>query len=136
MAEAPQSLVNDSRYRALRNGLEQLTRHQLIVLTRYLESSKPLVLDECNYDSLRGTWCPLAVALEVDRVAQAECREIATDAEAKEYILDIGRRTNPRFHLNPISGIVGEFFTRSRRTDLLSVCRHVLEEETFYCKRR
>ena len=133
MVEAPQSLANDLRYLALRNGVEQLTRYQLTVLTRHLESSKPLVLDGCNYDSLRGTWCPLAVALEVDRVAQGEGREIATDAEAKECILGIGRRTNPRFHLNPISGIVGEFFTRSRRSDLLSVCRHVLEEETSYC---
>ena len=132
MVEAPHSLAKDLRYLVLRNGLEQLTGHQLTVLTKHLESSKPMVLDGCNYDPVHGTWCPLAVALEVDRVAQGEDRQIATDAEAKEYILSIGKKTNPRFHLNPMSGTVGEFFTRSRRSDLLNACRRVLEEETFY----
>ena len=130
--EAPQSLTDDLRYLALRNGLEQLTCHQLTVLAEHLESSKPMVLDGCNYDAVHGTWCPLAVALEVDRVAQGEGREIAADVEAKEYVVCIGRKTNPRFHLNPMSGIVGEFFTRSRRSDLLHACAHVLEEGTFY----
>ena len=132
MVEAPQRPANDLRYLALRNGLEQLTRRQLTVLTKHLESNKSVVLDGCNYDSVHGTWCPLAVALEVERVAQGEDSEIATDAEAREYILRIGRKTNPRFHLNPMSGIVGEFFTRFRRSDLLHACRHVLEDETFY----
>lgn len=130
--ETPQSLNGDRRYLALRNGLEQLTHHQLTVLEKHVRLGQPIVLDGCNYNPMNRTWCPLAVALEVDRVARSEDREIRTDAEAREYILTVGRRTNPRFSLNPMSGIVGRFFTHSRRDDLLIACKHVLEEKMFY----
>ena len=91
-----------------------------------------MVVDGCNYDPVGGAWCPLAVALEVDRILQDEGTVVATDQEAKERIVDIGTRTNPAFGLNPMRGIVGSFFTTSRRSDLLQACRDVLEEETFY----
>lgn len=123
---------DDPRYLTLRRGLEQLTRHQLMVLTRHLESGNPVVVDGCNYDPSRRTWCPLAVALEVDRVLHDEDVVIATDEEAKEYIVRVGTRTNPRFGLNPMRGVVGSFFTSSRRNDLLQACVDVLDEETFH----
>ena len=91
-----------------------------------------MVVDGCNYDPVGGAWCPLAVALEVDRILQDEGTVVATDQEAKERIVDIGTRTNPAFGLNPMRGIAGSFFTTSRRSDLLQACRDVLEEETFY----
>lgn len=134
MATTPRKRRDDPRYVALRRGIEQLNLHQLTVLARHMEQHKPIVLDGCNYDPVNRTWCPLAVALEVDREAQNENREFATDAEAKKYIVSIGRRTNPEFCLNPMSGVVGNYFTSSRRRDLLEICREVLEDDMF-CQR-
>ena len=132
MVEKGHSSEDDPRYVALRKGIEQLNRQQLTVLARHVESGSPMVVDVCNYEPLSRTWCPLAVALEVDRVLHDEGIEVETDEEAKEQIVSIGARTNPGFHLNPMSGIAGTFFTISRRSDLLRTCRDVLAEETFY----
>ena len=132
MVDKHQGSNSDPRYLALRRGLEQLNRHQLTVLTGHVECGGPMVVDGCNYDPVSDTWCPLAVALEVDRILQDEGRIVATDQEAKQQIVDIGTRTNPAFGLNPMHGIFGRFFTTSRRSDLLRACRDVLDEETFY----
>ena len=132
MVEKRHSSEDDPRYGALRSGIEQLNRHQLTVLVRHVESGSPMVVDGCNYEPLSRTWCPLAVALEVDLVLRDEGIAVETEKEAKELILSIGTRTNPGFHLNPMSGIAGAFFTTSRRSDLLRTCRDVLAEETFY----
>lgn len=123
---------NDPRYTALRRGLEQLNRHQLTVLEKHVESGSPMVVDGCNYDPASRTWCPLAVALEVERVLRDEGIAVGTDEEAKEYIVNIGTRTNPKFGLNPMHGVVGKFFTDSRRNDLLQACRDVLDEKSYY----
>ena len=132
MMNKPQGSNSDPRYLALRRGLEQLNRHQLTVLAGHVECGRPMVVDGCNYDPVDGAWCPLAVALEVDRTLRDEGTVVATDQEARERIIDIGTRTNPAFGLNPMRGVVGRFFTTSRRSDLLQVCRDVLDEETFY----
>jgi hypothetical protein len=97
-----------------------------------MELGEPIVVDGCNYNPTTRAWCPLAVALEVHRVAERENRRLSTDAEAKEYILSVGRRFNPEFGLNPMSGIAGTFFTTFRRRDLLRVSREVLDEGTFF----
>ena len=109
-----------------------MNRHQLTVLARHVECGDPIVLDGCNYDAVRHAWRPLAVALEVDRVLRDEGVEVTTDEEAKECIVAIGARTNPRFTLNPMRGIVGSFFTSARSSDLMQACRDVLYDETFY----
>lgn len=123
---------DDPRYTALRKGLEQLNRYQLTVLAEHVASGNPVVVDGCNYDPTRGTWCPLAVALDVPGVLRRDGIVVTTDEDAKRHIVSIGTRTNPGFGLNPMRGIVGRFFTRSRRSDLLQACREVLDEGTFY----
>ena len=132
MMDRQHSSRNDPRYVTLRRGLEQLNRHQLTVLARHVESGSRMVVDGCNYDPSSRSWCPLAVALEVDRVLHDEGMAVATDEEARECIVNIGTRTNPRFGLNPMRGVVGSFFTVSRRNDLLQACVDVLDEETFH----
>ena len=132
MAEHAHRSERDLRYVALRKGLEQLDRRQLAVLVRHIQLGEPLVVDGCNYDPTTGAWCPLAVALDVRRMAERENRRLSTDAEAREYILSVGRRFNPEFGLNPMSGIAGTFFTAFRRRDLLRVSREVLNEGTFF----
>ena len=131
----PQSSSNsrdDPRYIALRRGLEQLSGPQLTMLAGHVASGNPVVVDGCNYDPVSGAWCPLAVALDVPRVLRRDGVGVTTDDEAKEHIVRIGARTNPGFGLNPMRGVVGSFFTTSRRRDLLQACRDVLDEETFY----
>ena len=132
MMDQPQGSNSDPRYLALRKGLEQLNRHQLTLLAGHVQCGSPMVVDGCNYDPASGAWCPLAVALEVDRVLEDEGTVVATDQEAKERIVAIGIKTNRAFGLNPMRGIVGSFFTSSRRSDLLQACRDVLDEGTFY----
>lgn len=132
MSERHHSSRDDPRYMALRKGIEQLNRNQLTVLVGSVESGNPMIVDGCNYDPVSRTWCPLAVALEVERILRDEGITASTDEEAKEHIVRIGTRTNPGFGLNPMSGVVGSFFTRSRRDDLLQACRDVLDESTYY----
>ena len=132
MSEKTRDSISDPRYLALRRGLEQLTRRQLMVLTEHLECGHPMVVDGCNYNPANHTWCPLAVALGVGGILRDEGIVVRTDEEAKDYIVSIGAKTNPGFTLNPMRGIVGSFFTSSRRGDLMQACRDVLREETFY----
>lgn len=132
MSESSRNSRDDPRYMALRRGLEQLSSRQLTLLAGHVASGDPVVVDGCNYDPVSGAWCPLAVALDVTRVLRRDGIEVTTDEEAKEHIVGIGTRTNPGFGLNPMRGIVGRFFTSSRREDLLQACRDVLDEETFY----
>ena len=132
MADKTQDSTSDPRYLALRRGLEQLTRRQLMVLAEHVECDNPIVVDGCNYNPANHTWCPLAVALGVGGILRDEGIVVRTDEEAKDHIVRIGARTNPGFTLNPMRGIVGSFFTSSRSGDLMQACRDVLREETFY----
>ena len=95
MSERHHSSRDDPRYMALRKGIEQLNRNQLTVLVGSVESGNPMIVDGCNYDPVSRTWCPLAVALEVERILRDEGITASTDEEAKEHIVRIGTRTNP-----------------------------------------
>ena len=123
---------DDPRYIALRKGIEQLNHSQVDFLVDHIQSGKPIVLDTFNYDPDTSTWCPLAVALNIEQRIRDFSLEVRTDNEAKLLIVKIGKETNPNFTLNPMSGIQGIFFTTRRRSDLLEVCRNVLTEGTGY----
>lgn len=109
----PYSLrVQDPRKTGLKNGLRQLTTEQL---QRVIDYPNEMVLDTFNYEN--GKFCPLAIALELDKHMIAPTHE-----KVFETLTDMGYRVyNTR-------GIEGKFYTENRLEDLLKAAREVLLE--------
>ena len=84
--------------------------------------------DTFNYDPARELWCPLAVGLDVPRLAKLDKTQKRDNAWGKTLITEIGRTTNPGFTLNPVSGIPGAFFRDHRERDIVATCEHILQE--------
>ncbi len=117
----------DDRFKALQEGLSQLTDDDLARLQQHIATDGALVLDEVHfyYDDRtgKGMWCPLAVELDVPRIAAAEAIDLSalTERCAAQMIRSVGRNAVSGFTLNPISGVSGEFFTGNRRRDIAVV---------------
>lgn len=106
--------MEDPRKTGLKNGLKQLTAAQL---QRVLNYPGDMVLDTYNYQD--GKFCPLAIALELDRTIANPTHE-----KVFETLCDLGYKVyNTR-------GIQGNFYTTDRKNDLLTAAREVLEEKT------
>lgn len=104
----------DPRKIGLKNGLHQLSIEQL---QRVLDYPGEMILDTHNYSE--GKFCPLAIALELDKTIQNPSHDVVfttlTDMGYKVY--------NTR-------GILGEYYTSNRKEDLLQAAREVIEEKT------
>lgn len=113
---------DDDRWRALAYGLGQLSRLELLRLRRALQTPGEVVLDGFNYDPVRRLWCPLAVALDVPRIAaEHRPRRTLSNGSAKSLIVDVGREKHGGFSLNPLHGVSGEYFRNHRHRDLVQV---------------
>lgn len=110
----PYSLqVQDPRKTGLKNGLRQLTIEQL---QRVIDYPNEMVLDAQNYEG--GKFCPLAVALELDKDMIAPTHE-----KVFETLTTMGYRVyNTR-------GVEGTFYTENRLEDLLFAAKEVLNEK-------
>jgi hypothetical protein len=105
--------MEDPRKTGLKNGLRQLTIEQL---QRVLNYPNEMVLDEYNYED--GKFCPLAVALELDKKMTEPTHE-----KVFRSLTEMGYRVyNTR-------GISGEYYTQHRKEDLLEAAKEVLEEK-------
>lgn len=106
-------MTEDPRKTGLKNGLRQLTIQELERLINY---PGEMVLDTYNYED--GKFCPLAVALKLDKTmgdpSHEKVFEVLTNMGLKVY--------NTR-------GIVGEFYTTNRKEDLLEAAKEVLDEK-------
>jgi hypothetical protein len=106
--------LEDPRKTGLKNGLRQLTIEQL---QRVIDYPGEMVLDSFNYED--GKFCPLAVALELDKTmidpTHNKVFQVLTDMDYKVY--------NTR-------GIVGKFYTDNRKEDLLTAVQEILQEKT------
>jgi hypothetical protein len=107
------SNVEDPRKTGLKNGLRQLNVRQL---RRVIEYKGEMVLDEYNY--LDGKFCPLAVALGLDKTM-----ENPTHDKVFRTLTDLG------FDVYNTRGIPGHFYTDNRKEDLLQAAQEVLEEK-------
>ena len=107
-------MTEDPRKTGLKNGLRQLTIEQL---QRVIDYPKEMVLDSHNYEN--GNFCPLAVALELDK-------KIVDPTHDKVYqtLIDMG------YSVYNTRGIAGEFYTTNRKEDLLEAAKEVLAEKT------
>lgn len=105
--------MEDPRKTGLKNGLRQLTAEQI---KKVIDYPGEMVLDSFNYCD--GKFCPLAVALDLDKTVKEPTHEkvfnILTDMGYKVY--------NTR-------GIKGNFYTDNRLEDLIIAAREVLVEK-------
>ena len=103
----------DPRKTGLKNGLRQLTVEQL---QRVIDYPGEMVLDTYNYED--GKFCPLAVALELDK-------RMSEPTHDKVF----GFLTLLGYKVYNTRGIQGEFYTTNRKEDLLEAAREVLQEK-------
>jgi len=106
-------MSEDPRKTGLKNGLRQLTAEQIRKVIDYPDE---MVLDTYNYQD--GKFCPLAVALDLDKTVESPTHEkVFSELTAKGY-----KVYNTR-------GIKGEFYTDNRLADLLTAAHEVLQEK-------
>jgi hypothetical protein len=111
---------DDDRWRALVHGLGQLSRFELLRLRRALRTPRGVILDGFNYEPIQRLWCPLAIALDVPKIAAEEWSgRTLTNRSAKSLIIDVGREKHGGFSLNPMHGVRGEYFRHHRYRDLV-----------------
>jgi hypothetical protein len=104
---------DDPRKVGLKNGLRQLTIQQLERLINY---PSEMVLDTYNYED--GKFCPLAVALKLDKTM---------GSPSHEKVFEV--LTNMGYKVYNTRGIPGEFYTTNRKEDLLEAAHEVLQEK-------
>ena len=106
-------MSEDPRKTGLKNGLRQLVVEQL---QRVIDYPGEMVLDTYNYED--GKFCPLAVALELDKKIIEP-----THDKVFQTLTDMGYKVyNTR-------GISGKFYTNNRLEDLLEAAKEVLQEK-------
>ena len=102
----------DPRKVGLKKGLGQLTYGQL---ERVINYPSEMVLDELNYND--GKFCPLAIALELDKTM--------TDPTHEKVFEELSRRGYTVYNTR---GIKGKFYTTNRKKDLLKAAKEVMAE--------
>jgi hypothetical protein len=104
--------VEDPRKTGLKNGLRQLTIERL---QRVIDYPGEMVLDTFNYQD--GKFCPLAVALELDKMPEPSHEKVF------QALTDLG------YSVYNTRGIAGDFYTEHRKEDLLEAAKEVLQEK-------
>lgn len=107
-------MSEDPRKTGLKNGLRQLTVEQL---QRVIDYPGEMVLDSYNYED--GKFCPLAIAVELDKTIINPTHEKVFDA-----------LTSMGYKVYNTRGIPGEFYTNNRLENLLEAAKEVLQEKT------
>lgn len=105
--------LEDPRKTGLKNGLRQLTIEQL---QRVIDYPAEMVLDTYNYQD--GKFCPLAIALELDKTIKYPTHDKVFNA-----LSSMG------YKIYNTRGIKGDFYTNNRLSDLLKAAKEVLEEK-------
>lgn len=103
----------DARKTGLKKGLRQLNITQL---KRVIEFPGQMILDEVNYAD--GKFCPLAVALNLDKIITEPSHE-----KVFEVLTTLG------YNVYNTRGIEGNFYTTHRKEDLLEAAQEVLQEK-------
>ena len=99
----------DPRKIGLRKGLLQLNSNQL---DRVISYCGEMVLDHYNYND--GKFCPLAIAVELDRTMVNP-----TNEKVAKTLEELG------YKVNNTRGVKGEFYTTNRKEDLLTLAKEV-----------
>lgn len=105
--------MEDARKIGLKNGLRQLTLDQL---QRVIDYPDEMILDEFNYSD--GKFCPLAVALELDKT-------ITNPSHDKVY----DKLIEMKYVVYNTRGIEGNFYTTNRMEDLILAAKEIIKEK-------
>lgn len=105
--------MEDPRKTGLKNGLRQLTVDQL---QKVIDYPGEMVLDTYNYQD--GCFCPLAIALDLDK-------KIKEPTHEKVFLT----LTELGYKVYNTRGIKGDFYTNNRKDDLLIAAKEVLKEK-------
>jgi hypothetical protein len=105
--------MEDPRKTGLKNGLRQLTADQI---RKVIDYPGEMVLDSYNYQD--GRFCPLAVALDLDKTIENPTHDKVFD-----------ELTSRGYKVYNTRGIKGEFYTDDRLADLLTAAKEVLQEK-------
>jgi hypothetical protein len=102
----------DLRYETIKSRLATLTKNEI---QRIVDNIDRICFDEVNYDAQSNKFCPLAIAMNLDRLNNP------TDELIKS---EIAKRFTP---VNVIKGIDGNFYKDNRKEDLINLCKKLLE---------
>ena len=120
----------DLRWQAIYFGLNQLNDGQLTRIIFHHHAGKKMCCDTYNYDAERELWCPLAIGLDVPRLAESERPSMRDNAWGKAFIAEIGETSCRGFTLNPVAGVPGAFFRTNRQADVVETCKLLLLERS------
>src|SRR5688572_10907725 len=105
--------MEDARKTGLKNGLRQLTNEQI---QRVINYPGNMVRDTYNY--VDGKFCPLAVALELDKTMNSPTHQKV-----------FNELTERGYKVYNTRGILGDFYTTDRYNDLVTAAKEVLYEK-------
>ena len=111
-------METDQRFENIYNALNALRDQQIWNILLY---EGEMCYDTYNFDPNTKRYWPFAVALGVPK---ANDIETMTDQLCKEKIREEG------FDTNPMSGVLGEFYTTNRKKDIELVCWIILSEQS------
>jgi hypothetical protein len=103
----------DKRHFLILNRLLSLS---LIELYRIIVNSNLLCLDTYNYNEKYKTFCPLALALNLNETIKNPTDEIITN--------ELSKRFNP---VNILKGVPGKFYTLERKNDIINLVNEVIK---------
>jgi hypothetical protein len=106
----------DLRYELIKGRLRELSVEEL---QRIVDNIDKVCFDEFNYDATSNRYCPLAVAMCLDKILNP------SDALIKE---EIKKRFSP---VNILKGIEGNFYRENRKEDLINLCKNLIKIKTF-----
>lgn len=104
--------MTDKRYQTIKDRLSKLERTEI---QRIVDSVDLLCTDTFNYDAVNGTYCPLALAMNLHKTIHNP-----TDQLIKA---EINKRFVP---VNVIAGVDGSFYRHNRKEDILLICKELL----------
>lgn len=105
----------DKRYEAMKNRLSELSEFELF---RIINSIDQICFDTYNYDEKENKFCPIAIALKLDRIIENPTDELIG--------MEIEKRFSP---VNILKGVDGNFYKENRKADLLFLCSEVINEK-------
>lgn len=115
MQQRPLWAGGDPRWHAMLARFRQLNTMEIL---RVLNNRHRMCFDTWNYDEDEGTFCPIAIAMNIHALG----REWPTDSRVRLLI-------KTRFpEVNILKGTPGNFYRKDRRGDLTYLCNFLLKE--------
>jgi len=111
--------MSDQRYIVLKNRLNTLSSEQLLTLLKTLvKTPEKVCFDEFNYDETNKSYCPLAIAYQLNDSIENPTNDKITQ-ELSKYFEPV----------NVIKGVEGDYYTENRKDDIIDVIFEILQNK-------